>query len=41
MTIAPDQDGYINVVAPMDDSPAERAGIKSGDKIISVDGVGI
>ena len=39
VTIAPDQDGYINVVAPMDDSPAERAGIKSGDKIISVDGV--
>ena len=39
VTIAPDQNGYIKVVAPMDDSPAERAGIKSGDKIISVDGV--
>ena len=39
VTIAPDSKGYINVVAPMDGSPAEEAGIKSGDKILSVNGV--
>lgn len=39
VTIAPDDNGYINVVAPMDGSPAEKAGIKSGDKIIVIDGV--
>ncbi|MDD2216082.1 MAG: S41 family peptidase [Eubacteriales bacterium] len=39
VTIAPDESGYINVVAPMDGSPADKAGIKSGDKIIAVNGV--
>lgn len=39
VTIAPDDNGFINVVAPMDGSPADKAGIKSGDKIIGVDGV--
>jgi carboxyl-terminal processing protease len=39
VTIAPDDNGYINVVAPMDDSPADKAGIKSGDKIIAVNGI--
>jgi carboxyl-terminal processing protease len=39
VTIAPDENGYINVVAPMDDSPADKAGIKSGDKIIAVNDV--
>lgn len=37
VTIAPDKKGYITVIAPMDDSPAAKAGIKSGDKIIKVD----
>lgn len=36
VTIAPDDTGLINVVSPIDGSPAETAGIKSGDKIISV-----
>lgn len=36
VTIAPDDTGLINVVSPIDGSPAEAAGIKSGDKIISV-----
>ncbi len=36
VTIAPDDRGLINVVSPIDGSPAEKAGIKSGDKIISV-----
>ena len=38
VTIAPDDNGLINVVSPIDGSPAEAAGIKSGDKIISVAG---
>ncbi|MGI6727394.1 MAG: S41 family peptidase [Anaerovoracaceae bacterium] len=38
VTIAPDEADYINVVAPMDGSPAEKAGVKSGDKIIAVNG---
>ena len=36
VTIAPDDTGLINVVSPIDGSPAEAEGIKSGDKIISV-----
>lgn len=39
VTIAPDDEGYINVVAPIEGSPAEKAGIKSGDKIVKIDGV--
>ncbi|HZK02261.1 MAG TPA: S41 family peptidase [Anaerovoracaceae bacterium] len=39
VTIAPDKQGLINVVAPIDDTPAFKAGIKSDDKIIAVDGV--
>jgi carboxyl-terminal processing protease len=31
------EDGYITVVAPIEDTPSERAGIKSADKIIKVD----
>ena len=38
VTIAPDDKDLINVVSPIDDSPADKAGIKSGDKIISVSG---
>ncbi|MEL7656067.1 MAG: S41 family peptidase [Bacillota bacterium] len=38
VTIAPDDKGLINVVAPIDGSPADKAGIKSGDKIIGVSG---
>ena len=32
------KDGVIVVVAPLKDSPAERAGIRSGDQVIAVDG---
>lgn len=39
VTIAPDDNGFINVVAPIDGSPAAKAGIQSGDKILTVDGV--
>ncbi len=33
------QDGAILVIAPIDDTPAQRAGIQSGDEIIEIDGV--
>lgn len=32
------QDGSILVIAPIDDTPAQRAGIESGDEIIEIDG---
>lgn len=32
------EDGYVKVVAPMDDTPADKAGIESGDFITHVDG---
>lgn len=31
------QDGYIRVISPIDDSPADRAGILPGDLIIEID----
>lgn len=35
------QDGYVTVVSPIKNTPAERAGLRTGDKIIKVDGVDI
>jgi carboxyl-terminal processing protease len=32
------RDGWITVVAPLPDTPAERAGIGTGDRIVEVDG---
>jgi carboxyl-terminal processing protease len=32
------RDGWITVVAPLPDSPAERAGIQTGDRIVEMDG---
>ncbi|CCK74526.1 MAG: S41 family peptidase [Oleispira antarctica] len=32
------EEGLIKVVSPIDDTPAEKAGIKSGDFIVSLDG---
>jgi carboxyl-terminal processing protease len=32
------KDGFVSVVAPMDDSPGFRAGILSGDRIVRVEG---
>ena len=35
------KDGYVVVIAPIDDTPGDRAGIKPGDRIIYVDGTDI
>jgi carboxyl-terminal processing protease len=35
------EDGAVKVISPMDESPAVRAGIKAGDKLIAVDGTSI
>src|SRR3954468_21995273 len=35
--IGPNEDGYIKIVAPIEDSPAWRAGIKPGDLISRLD----
>jgi carboxyl-terminal processing protease len=32
------EDGVLTVIAPLDDSPAARAGIRSGDAILAIDG---
>jgi carboxyl-terminal processing protease len=36
--VQPQADGTIEVIAPIDDTPAARAGIRSGDVIVAVDG---
>ena len=33
------KDDRLTVIAPIEDTPAERAGIKAGDKILKIDGV--
>ncbi len=35
------EDGYLKVVAPIEDSPADKAGIKAGDLITRIDGMPI
>ena len=35
------QDGFVKVVAPMDGTPAARAGVKSGDYLTAIDGTTI
>ncbi len=37
--IGQSEEGYIRIVAPIEDSPAWRAGIKAGDLITRIDGV--
>ena len=32
-------DGYITVISPIPGTPSDRAGLKSGDKIVKIDGV--
>lgn len=38
VVVTPGEDNLITVVSPIEGTPGERAGIKSGDKIIGVDG---
>lgn len=38
IVVTPGEDNLITVVSPIEGSPGERAGIKSGDKILKVDG---
>jgi carboxyl-terminal processing protease len=35
------EDGLVKVVAPIDDTPAQRAGIQAGDFIAAIDGISI
>ncbi len=35
------QNGFVRVVAPIDDTPAKRAGIEAGDLIIRIDGTAV
>ena len=35
------EDGLVKVVAPIDDTPAQRAGIAAGDYIVAIDGISI
>jgi len=37
--VTPGEDNLITVVSPIEDTPGERAGIKTGDKIIMVNGI--
>ena len=32
------EDGFVKVIAPIDDTPAKRAGVKAGDFITEIDG---
>lgn len=38
VVVSPGEDGYITVVSPIAGTPGEKAGIKTGDKILKVDG---
>ncbi|HEY6578874.1 MAG TPA: S41 family peptidase [Rhizomicrobium sp.] len=40
LVISADQ-GVVKVVAPIDDTPASRAGVKAGDSILAIDGHGL
>lgn len=37
--VTPGEDGYITIVSPIEDTPGERAGLRTGDRISHVDGV--
>ncbi len=36
--VTPGEDGFVTVVSPIEDTPGERAGLRTGDKITHVDG---
>ncbi|MBL0143368.1 MAG: S41 family peptidase [Betaproteobacteria bacterium] len=35
------EDGFVKVVAPIEDTPAHRAGVQAGDLIVKIDGVSL
>ncbi len=35
------EDGFVKVISPIDDTPAERAGIQAGDLIVRIDGTAV
>jgi carboxyl-terminal processing protease len=35
------EDGFVKVIAPIDDTPAQKAGMKAGDLIIRIDGTAV
>lgn len=37
--VTPGEDGYITIVSPIEDTPGERAGLRTGDRITHVNGV--
>ena len=37
--VTPGEDNLITIVSPLEDTPGERAGLKTGDKIVKVNGV--
>lgn len=39
--VSPGEDGLITVVSPIEDTPGERAGLVTGDKILKVDGTDV
>jgi carboxyl-terminal processing protease len=39
--IGPSEDGYVKIVAPIEDTPAWRAGIKAGDLVARIDGAAV
>ncbi|KAB3532153.1 S41 family peptidase [Alkaliphilus pronyensis] len=39
--VTPGEDGYVTVVSPIEDTPGERAGLRTSDRIVSVDGKAI
>lgn len=38
ITVSPTENGYIDIIAPIEDTPAYRAGIKAGDVIVEISG---
>ena len=35
------EDGFVKIISPIDDTPAQRAGLKSGDLVIEVQDVSL
>jgi carboxyl-terminal processing protease len=40
-SLVQEDSGYIEIAEPYEDSPASKAGLKAGDKVVSIDGIDI